>query len=53
MRVIVFEIPRSNQVSKAKAGFVDVLLRVKQIVVLKRNKPTIRLEPGRYITDIL
>lgn len=37
MRVTVFETPRSNQVSKGKAGFVDALLKIKKIVVLKRN----------------
>ena len=33
-RVTAFDTPKSNQVSKGKADFVDALLRVKQIVVL-------------------
>lgn len=57
MRVTVFETPRSNHMSKGKAGFVDALLKIKQIVVLKRNtsleKKTIRPEQGMYITPVL
>lgn len=57
MRVTVFETPRGNQMSKGKAGFVDALLKIKQIVVLKRNisleKKTIRPEQGMYITPVL
>lgn len=55
MRVTVYETPRSNQVSKGKAGCVDVLLRVKKHKrkKKKKHKPTIRPEQGRYITAIL
>lgn len=53
-RVTVFETPRSNQVSKGKAGCVDALLRVKQIAVLKRDTSLqIRPQQGRYITAVL